>query len=267
MVFVNPQPSPEALAAGYNLQKGAVELIGGPPDKLAFYETWFGQRDRQRWMRVLRRMAARTGRGRILEYGCGPAVVGQLAADDGWQVEAIDVGEWIRQLQPKRSFRLRVGTLREQDWPTGHFDAIYAQDVLEHVQRPMDELNELARILRPGGLMYVHVPNYRSLTICLGVSRFAYNEPLGHLNYFTPVTLGRMLRRAGFSEVGLGSDHLEYQDFFRRGPFDYPAFEHLLAKTGRQEGGALWSLARGLMNVPLRVFRCGTYLWGYAVRM
>ncbi len=266
MVFVNPQPTPEALAAGYSGRGLLARCIGGRTDKTTFYETWFGSRDRRRWTAVLRRMARMTGKGRLLEYGCGPALVGQMAADDGWQVEAIDLGEWIRELQPQRSFPLHVGTLIEQHWTDGRFDAIYAQDVLEHLQRPLDELRELARILRPGGVIYVHVPNYASLTIRLGVSRFAYNEPLGHLNYFTPRTLGEMLRRAGFLRIRLGSDHLEYQDFFRRQSFDYAAFEQHIAAAGRREPGIVWRLARGIMNVPLNLLRCGTYLWGYAIR-
>jgi SAM-dependent methyltransferase len=267
MVFVNPQPTAEALIAGYNDQGGADNVIGGPGNKLEFYRQWFSERDQQRWRDHLRCMAEFAGgRGRLLEYGCGPAFVGQLAADDGWQVEAIDVGEWIRGLAPERTFPLHVGTLREQDWQDGRFDAVYAQDVLEHLQNPLDELEELARLLRPGGVLYFHVPNYASLTIRLGVSRFAYNEPLGHLNYFTPLTLSRILQKVGFTRIKYHSDHLEYKDCFSRKPFDYTSFENDIQNVGRPTPGRFWSFAREMINIPLNLFRCGTYLWGFAVR-
>ncbi len=267
MVFVNPQPTEAALLAGYNGEGELAYAVGGHLDKASFYETWFTARDRQIWRARLRKMASLCGgRGRLLEYGCGPAVVGQVAFEEGWQVEAIDVGEWIRQLQPRRGFPLHVGTIRDQHWPNACFDAIYAQDVFEHLRRPREEAVELARLLRPGGVLYVHVPNYAALTIRLGVSRFAYNEPPGHLNYFTPRTLRELLRRAGFGRIRLSSDHLEYQDFWRRDPFDYRAFEDRIATQGRATPGRLWNAARALINLPLRVFRCGTYLWGYAMR-
>jgi len=266
MVFANPQPSDEDLAAGYNGEGALTWAVGGHLDKTAFYETWFGSEDRRRWRKYLRGMARLCGGGRLLEYGCGPALVGQLAADEGWQVEAIDLGAWIRDLQPRRSFPLHVGTIRQQAWPPGCFDAVYAQDVLEHLRRPGEELRELARILRPGGVLFVHVPNYAAMTIRLGVSRFAYNEPPGHLNYFTPSTLRRVLRDAGFARVRLSSDHLEYRDFWRRGSFEYEAFEQQISQAGRPEHGPCWRAVRSLINIPLGVLRCGTYLWGYAVR-
>ncbi len=267
MVFVNPQPTAETLAAGYNVQDSQLaDLIGGRQDKVDFYRTWFSERDQRRWQAVLRKLERIGGRGRLLEYGCGPAIVGQLAADAGWQVDAIDVGEWIRELQPERTFPLHVGTLDDMDWPECHFSVVYAQDVLEHLARPLDELRKLARLLRPGGVIYVHVPNYASLTIRLGVSRFAYNEPLGHLNYFTPRTLTLMLRKAGLGRVRLSSDHLEVEDFIRRGPFDYEAFERKVEEGGRRRRGRLWAIGRELINVPLGLFQCGTYLWGFAKR-
>ncbi len=267
MVFVNPQPSHESIAAGYNAQNGTSDVIGGPGNKLDFYRQWFSEQDRQRWRNNLRHMAhLNRGKGRLLEYGCGPAFVGQLAADEGWKVEAIDIGEWIKGLADQRSFPLHVGNLCEQNWPDGRFDAVYAQDILEHLQRPLDELKELARLLRPGGVLYFHVPNYASLTIKFGVSRFAYNEPLGHLNYFTPRTLSAMLQKAGFARIKCHSDHLEYQDFFSREAFDYESFENDIQNAGRPTPGLVWSFARGLINIPLNLFCCGTYLWGFAAR-
>ncbi len=266
MVFVNPQPSDTALMAAYNGQGDLAEAIGACHDRPEFYKTWFSPREVEIWRTRLRRMARLCGKGRLLEYGCGPALVGQVAVEEGWRVDALDVGEWIRELQPHRDFPLHIGTIREQRWPDGCFDAIYAQDVFEHVRQPREEALELARLLRPGGVLYVHVPNYASLTVRLGVSRFAYNEPPGHLNYFTPASLRNLLHRTGFARVELSSDHLEFQDFWKCGRFDYQTFEQSIATCGRAEHGRLWSTARTLINLPLGALCCGTYLWGYAIR-
>jgi len=42
------------------------------------------------------------------------------------------------------------------------FDIVYSNNVLEHTQRPEQVLREAMRVLRPGGTLYVEVPNYLS---------------------------------------------------------------------------------------------------------
>lgn len=47
----------------------------------------------------------------------------------------------------------------------GFFDVVYSTHVLEHLQRPEKVLNEILRVLRPGGLCYLEVPNHNTLTL------------------------------------------------------------------------------------------------------
>ncbi|HEX3848281.1 MAG TPA: class I SAM-dependent methyltransferase [Steroidobacteraceae bacterium] len=42
------------------------------------------------------------------------------------------------------------------------FDVVYSNNVLEHTQRPAQVLREAVRCLKPGGILYVEVPNYLS---------------------------------------------------------------------------------------------------------
>jgi SAM-dependent methyltransferase len=78
--------------------------------------------------------------------------------------------------------------------------------VFEHLPNPGVELAQLRRVLRPGGLLYVDVPNYRTLSILLGRDDFMLNEPPQHLNYFTPASLASLVRSAGFTDVRVFSN-------------------------------------------------------------
>jgi SAM-dependent methyltransferase len=70
--------------------------------------------------------------------------------------------------------------------------------VFEHLPRPLDELEEIRRVLRPGGVLYINVPNYQCLSIVLGRDDFELNTPPEHVTYFTPRTLAQLVARAGF---------------------------------------------------------------------
>lgn len=60
-------------------------------------------------------------------------------------------------LDPERIIRVRDDTL---PFPDGSFDVVYSGNVLEHTESPMKVLEEAVRVLRPGGILHVEVPNY-----------------------------------------------------------------------------------------------------------
>jgi SAM-dependent methyltransferase len=56
-----------------------------------------------------------------------------------------------------------VGDVESYRFPEGQFDAVLCWTVLEHLAHPSRAVENLARALRPGGLLIVGVPNPRSL--------------------------------------------------------------------------------------------------------
>jgi 2-polyprenyl-6-hydroxyphenyl methylase/3-demethylubiquinone-9 3-methyltransferase len=92
----------------------------------------------------------------------------------------------------------------------GTFSGVLAVELLEHLFEPQRAAAEFHRVLRPGGLLFVSLPNvayWRRRLELLLLGRF---DPLGddlsieepwrdpHIRFFTPKTLGRMLRATGF---------------------------------------------------------------------
>ncbi len=78
------------------------------------------------------------------------------------------------------------------------FDAITCLDVLEHAHRPLELLRAAHRMLVPGGLLVVAVPNLGGLPFrWFGPSWVGLDLPR-HLTHFEPHTLRRMLCRAEF---------------------------------------------------------------------
>ncbi len=104
---------------------------------------------------------------------------------------------------------------------TASIDRIISADTIEHIPDVYAAVNEMFRVLKPGGVLVINTPNIafikKRLLLCLG--RFPAtsqpNEGLGdsllfdggHLHYFTFRSLGKLLQRAGFQlqkTVGYG---------------------------------------------------------------
>ena len=92
-----------------------------------------------------------------------------------------------------RNILLKCGELDSFHFPAEHFDVCLCLDVLEHVKDLSPFLQEIHRILQPGGEMIVTVPNWYDIVVS-GVLRI---DPL-HLNTFTPWRWMRLLKRSGF---------------------------------------------------------------------
>ena len=85
-------------------------------------------------------------------------------------------------------------------------------DVLEHVSSPRQFLQQVAKLLKPNGIVHIYVPNWNS------ASRYILNEnahfiwPSHHLTYFTPDTLMEMIEKNGFEVQELETEGLDLFD-------------------------------------------------------
>ena len=104
--------------------------------------------------------------GRVLDWGCGWGQMTELLMARGLEVEAFDVDPDLdtparRPLEfyPHLS-ALITPELRRLPYHDASFDAALSCGVLEHVIDPGASLDELRRVLKPGGTLYVYkLPN------------------------------------------------------------------------------------------------------------
>ena len=112
---------------------------------------------------------ARDGRGRILDWGCGHGQVTVMLRERGFETESFDYAADVDGVtkRPLPEYPDVEATLSSD--PVGlpyedeEFDAVLSLGVLEHVMDPGGSLEELRRVLKPGGRLYVYkLPNRRS---------------------------------------------------------------------------------------------------------
>lgn len=101
-----------------------------------------------------------------------------------------------------------TGGLAEADFPASGFDLITMFEVLEHMRDPGAALAEAQRLLRPGGVLAVEVPNdmdaYR--TALAGAGQRWWVIPPVHLYYFNASSLSRWLLMSGFEPIHLSTE-------------------------------------------------------------
>ena len=158
------------------------------------------------------------GRQRILDVGCGDG-----SASGGWLAGrcagyvGVDVSPAAVEAARARGLDARViedaGTLPFED---ASFDGVLCTEVLEHLFDPLGALEEIRRVLRPGGRVVMTVPNvahwrYRVDLALFGrfnprADRLSATEPWRdpHLRFFTQAALARMIARAGLEPVEVG---------------------------------------------------------------
>jgi ubiquinone/menaquinone biosynthesis C-methylase UbiE len=123
----------------------------------------------QREYRAIAARIAAERHGRVLDWGCGHGQVTDLLARAGVDVEAFDYGGDGAPNAPVTLPHFpRLSAYVSSDpvnlpYSDDSFSAVLSCGVLEHVQDPDASLEEIKRVLEPGGTFYVFkLPNRRS---------------------------------------------------------------------------------------------------------
>lgn len=144
----------------------------------------------------------RRGAGRLLDVGCNEGRGLSLYADNGFQVEGLELNTLAATAARRRGFRVHTATLA-QFRPAEPYDVVVLANVLEHAWDPVLMLAEVRRLLQPMGQVWISCPNAASLwRRVFGRAWVNWHVPY-HLWHFTPATLKEVLGRAGFEIVTL----------------------------------------------------------------
>src|SRR5580658_11178472 len=153
---------------------------------------------------------------RLLDLGCGGGRHAFEAARRGARVVAVDLDRSeLAQVTAIFAAMAEAGEIPEGasgiavagdatclPFPDGSFDKVIAAEVLEHLPADQIAMNEIARILRPGGVAAVTVPAWLPERVCWRLSDDYHNTPGGHIRIFTRHELITKLRRSGLTVTG-----------------------------------------------------------------
>jgi len=131
---------------------------------------------------------------RILDVGAGGGEMMYLLKKCGHEVHGIEpnVG-YAEYARDQYRLNLEVGFIEDTKHPPENFDAIFLFHVFEHLENPVEEISRLGRLLKPGGVLVIEVPNVDHKQ-CFPAAKWH----TGHLYNFNTVTLNATLEKSGF---------------------------------------------------------------------
>ena len=210
LYFVNPRPGPELLRSFY-------DDPGYDCHTAEYGDASYAAAHHR--LAVLR--AHVTHHQSLIDFGCGAGALMRAAIQAGWSdVAGVDVGSRVSERLADEG--LQVFSSLERAARSRLVDALVMIHVLEHLPDPAAALQEIDRILAPGGLLLIEVPNVGSLRAliadtALGARLFPKSQrfqayPI-HLYYFGAVQLNRLVGRLGYRCVefrtsGMGIEEL-----------------------------------------------------------
>ncbi|MCU7892483.1 MAG: methyltransferase domain-containing protein [Candidatus Thiodiazotropha sp. (ex Ustalcina ferruginea)] len=114
----------------------------------------------------------------MLEVGCGTgAMLRFLASRSGFSGKAIGVDQSLPFVEAASKFAqlenvsdkidFHVGDAHRLDFPPATFDVVIANTLISHVTQPATVLEEMARVVRPGGTVAIFDGDYASLTYAI----------------------------------------------------------------------------------------------------
>jgi SAM-dependent methyltransferase len=175
--------------------------------------------------------------GRLLDVGCSVGHLMALAQESGFEAWGIDTNARAVDYACQRfGERVHLGRVETAPFPPASFAAITANAVLEHVVHPVEFLAALRRLLAPGGILVVGVPNFDGWASRLEGARWYGLQPAGHVWQYTPSSLVAVLGRAGFRTLRVRTNqlHRKHGRTFRSRVkrLAYDAFERLRRGDG-----------------------------------
>ncbi len=118
----------------------------------------------------------------VLNLGTGEGDYDAMIAEHCGQLVSCDINEgdiaFARDLnQEVKNLEYRVENALDLSFPDNHFDLIISVDVIEHVGHPEKMMDEIARVLKPGGVLMITFPSLKF--------PFTYDPINRFLSYFS----------------------------------------------------------------------------------
>lgn len=208
LVFVNPRPMLESIEAFYASDSYRIDKAGDVAADAGSDESVLDDPRptvlAHQGQMIDRMLRFGPPRGRMLDVGAGRGEFTAAALDRGLEVTAVEVNPHYRRLLSRLPGVELGGRMFEQlDADQGMFGYILMSQVLEHAADPDQWVHKANRLLAPGGVVGITLPNYDSVYRRLLGAKDPFFIPPEHLNHFNRRSLSTLCAKHGLRTVNV----------------------------------------------------------------
>ncbi|PIR42373.1 hypothetical protein CO058_04040 [candidate division WWE3 bacterium CG_4_9_14_0_2_um_filter_35_11] len=204
-IFDNPCPTLKEIINYYS--------------KSSKYDGWLSNLSSRKllWQRRVKKMRKNIKKGTLLDVGCGIGQFLDIAKPYYTEVFGTEVSDSaVKIAKEKYNLDIFHGTLDDINFNGKKFDNISMFHLLEHVNDVNGTILNVHKLLIPGGILTIAVPNdiYSLKAIVKKIIGKPYLKKIKldgsvdeiHLSHFTPQVLKDFLIKKGFEIIELGPD-------------------------------------------------------------
>jgi 2-polyprenyl-3-methyl-5-hydroxy-6-metoxy-1,4-benzoquinol methylase/rubredoxin len=197
LVYMNPRMNDAATAAFYNSNVNEIYNEGkfGDGHDDANADNQINAEN----VRLLEKVRGAGAKGFLLEIGCAKGYFLKQARDAGYAVWGLE----LNKSNCAYAANILGETILDKDlmqagFKDGMFDVVYMRDVIEHLPNPRAIMCEIARILKPGGMVFIETHNIDGLIHAIVRGKHTVIFGFEHPVHWSPRSMKYLLEHAGF---------------------------------------------------------------------
>ncbi len=194
-------------------------------------------------------------RGKVLEIGCGNGFLLKTLEAAGYDCYGVEPSP-LAFGYAKNDLGLQVENsfLAESSFYNEQFDIVILIDVVEHVINMQAMMQELKKVLKPDGMIFIGTGNIGSLNARLAKQNWGYFLSWEHVSFFNKKSMHRLLHDNNFKNIIIRETSLQHKPlqngiefgknlfkkfvnpFLKRKYYHGITFDHFIVTATNQKG-------------------------------